>query len=415
MDGDKRRFLTYENAMVAICMLCFGFEMFDRFSITNLSPFMMGDLKLNNAHLGLIMAVFSLAWGVSGFLGSILSDLTANKKNLLALFALLSSVFAFLTGLAQSFIMLVVIRFIMGLFEGPTFPLTQAFALAQSTPRRRGLNMGLISTTSMGILANLIAPIVLVALAQAVGWRSTFFLTFIPGAITALLIFKFLKEPDMTKVAGVEAKPEKATLKESLKVMKNRNVITSMVFSCFIICWNVGLLTFAPLYLIHIKGFSPTTMSYIMAAFGVGAVVWGVLVPSLSDRLGRKPMVILFSFLSLISPVGLLLASTPLAIGVCAFLGWGGSGVFALYQAAILGESVDTKYASTAMASVQLTGEIGGAVLGVALMGKLADMFGLQAPVVFAAGCLVAATVIGFAYYETAPLILARRRGAKIT
>jgi predicted MFS family arabinose efflux permease len=383
--------------------------MFDRFAITHLSPFIMSDLNMSNTDLGLIMSVFSLAWAFSGFFGSVLSDVTANKKNLLAIFALLSSVFAFLTGLATSFVMLMAIRFLMGMLEGPTFPLTQAFALAQSTPKRRGLNMGLISTTSMGVIANLLAPILLVALCQAVGWRITFFLTFVPGAIVAYLIYIVLKEPDMTKIEGAMSRVEKASLKDSLVIFKNRNLITSMMFSSFIISWNVGILTFAPLFLINVKGFSPVIMSYIMAAFGVGAVIWGILVPSLSDRLGRKPIIIIFTFLSIISPLGLILSSSAVVVALCALAGWSGSGVFALYQAAILGESVDTKYASTAMASVQMTGEIGGCVIGVAVAGKLADMFGLQAPMIFAACCLLIATFIAFFYYETAPIIVAKR------
>ena len=261
----------------------------------------------------------------------------------------------------------------------------------------------------MGLIANLLAPILLVALCQAVGWRITFFLTFIPGAIVAYLVFKVLKEPDMTRVEGATAKAEKTSLKDSLVIFKNRNLITSMIFSSFIMSWNVGTLTFAPLFLVNVKGFSPVLMSCIMAAFGVGAVVWGVLVPGLSDRFGRKPIIIIFTFLSIISPLGLILSSSAVVIGLCAFAGWSGSGVFALYQAAILGESVDTKYASTAMASVQMTGEIGGCVIGVAVAGKLADIYGLQAPLIFAACCLVVATLIAFAYYETAPLIVAKR------
>ena len=405
----KNRLFTYENKMVLICMLCFGFAMFDRFAITNLSPFIMDDLNMSNTDLGLVMSVFALAWAVSGFLGSMLSDIAAKKKRLLGILTLLSSVCAFSTGLASSFIMLVAIRFLMGILYGPTFPLAQAFAMAQSTPRRRGLNMGLISTTSMGVIANLIAPILLVALCLAFGWRVTFFLTFIPGAVVAFLVFKVLKEPDMTKDAGGTASIEKASFKDSLVIFKNRNVITSMVFSCFIMCWNVGTLTFAPLFLVNMKGFTPTTMSYILAAFGVGAVIWGMLVPSLSDRFGRKPITIIFTLLSIVSPLGLLLASSPITISLLAFLGWSGSGVYALYQAAIIGESVDSKYTSTAISSVQLTGEIVGCVIGVAIAGRLADVFGLQAPLIFAAFCIVVAAGIAFFYYETAPAIISKR------
>ncbi len=406
---------SYENKMVVICMLCFGSEMFDRFAISNLSPFIMADLNMTNADLGMVMGVFAFAWAISGYFVSIISDITANKKRILGIVALLSSVLAFLTGVAPNLVSLLVIRFLMGLLEGPTFPLAQSFALAQSTPKRRGLNMGLISTTSMGLIANLIAPIALVALSQAFGWRVTFFLTFIPGAIVAYLIFKVLKEPDMGKIAGItgnNSRSEKPSFKDSLVIFKNRNVRTSMAFGIFIIAWNVGLLTYAPTYLVNFRGFDPTTMSYIMAAFGVGAVVWGAVVPGLSDKFGRKPAIIFFTFLSLLSPLGLLWFSSPVAIGICVFFGWSGSGVFALYQAAVLGESIDTKYATTAMASVQMVGDIGGAMIGVAIAGKLADVYGLQAPVIFAACCLIAATLIAFVYYETAPLIVAKRKAS---
>jgi len=405
---EMKRIITYENKMVAICMLCFGFAMFDRFAIANLSPFMMEELNMTNTDLGLVMSVFALAWAISGYVGSLLSDITANKKLLLGLLTLLSSVCAFSTGLAINFIMLLGIRFMMGVLYGPTFPLSQAFAMAQSTPSRRGLNMGLISTTSMGIIANLIAPILLVALCLQFGWRITFFLTFIPGVIVAYLIFKVLKEPDMAK-GGDEATSNKASFRESLVIFKNTNVLTSMVFSGLIMTWNVGILTFAPLYLVVVKGFDPSVMSFVLAAFGVGAVVWGIVVPSLSDRFGRKRATIIFSLLSVISPLGLLIFSSPVAIGLCAFVGWSGSGVFALYQAAIIGESVDKKYVSTAIASVQMAGEIVGCVIGVAIAGKLADSFGLQAPMIFAAVCIIMATLVAFAYYETAPAVLAKR------
>ncbi|MCL2807591.1 MAG: MFS transporter [Coriobacteriia bacterium] len=404
-----KKILSYENKMVAICMLCFGFAMFDRFAIANLWPFIESDLQLSYTDLGLTMAVFALAWALSGFFGSMFSDLTANKKRMLGALTLLSSVCAFLTGLSNGLVMFIAIRFLMGLLYGPTFPLVQAFAMAQSTPKRRGLNMGLISTTSMGIIANLIAPVLLVALCMAFNWRITFFLTFIPGVIVAFLVLRVLKEPDMSQGVGLVAQDVKTSLKDSLVIFKNRNVITSLVFSSFIMTWNVGILTFAPSFLEVVKGFEPATWSLIMAAFGVGAVVWGVVVPSLSDTFGRKPMIIMFTLLSVVSPLGLLYFTSPLAIALCVFVGWSGSGVYALYQAAVIGESIDTKYTSTAISSVQMVGEIGGCVIGVAIAGRLADTFGLQAPLIFAACCIVIAAFIAFAYYETAPAIKSKQ------
>ena len=407
----NKRLLSYENQMVIICMLCTGFAMFDRFALANLSPFVIEDIPMNNAQLGQTMAVMGLAWAISGYIGSIYSDMTVNKKRFLGIVVLTSSVFSFITGLATTFVMIIVLRFIIGLFEGPVYPLAQSFSFAQSSIKRRGFNMGLITTTSMGILANILGPILLIAIAASFGWRNAFFFTLVPGLITALLVFKVLREPDMTKIEGAKATETKPTFREGLAIYKNRNVRTSMIIGSFIVIWNVGTLTFAPIYLVNVRGFDPTFMSYIMAVFGLGAVVWGMLVPGISDRIGRKPAVIIFSLLSIVSPLGLLLAHDPIIIGICIFIGWSGSGNFALFQAAIIGESIDTKYTSTAISSVQVVQEIGGGVVGVAVAGILADMYGLQAAFIFGAGSLVVAALVALSYYETAPLVLARRAG----
>jgi len=409
----EKRFWSYENQMVAICMLCFGFVMFDRFTIATLATFIMPDLQLSDAELGFAMSAFALSWGIAGLVGSMLSDMIASKKRILVICVIAFSVCSLLTGMAAGFIMLIIIRFVIGAFSGPVFPIAQSFVLAQSSPHRRGRNMGLVGTTSMGLISMLAGPLILVALAQALGWRPTFYLTLIPGLIIAFLIFKILKEPDMTKVAGVKSKAEKPTLKESLIAFRNRNVVTAILFSSFILCWNVSTLTFAPVYLVTKKGFSATDMSYIMAVIGLGAVVWGVVVPSLSDRFGRKPVIIIFTLLTLVSSAGLIMATSPILIGVCVFAGWGGSGVIPLYQATVIGESVDGKYASTVMSAVQMTGEIGGCVIGVAVAGLLAGAYGLQVALIFAACCLVVAAVIAFGFYETAPRVLERRKAVK--
>jgi len=299
-------------------------------------------------------------------------------------------------------------------------PVQQAFALAQSTPSRRGFNMGLITTTSVGLISSLLGPIIIIALYKVIGWRSTFFMTLLPGVIIAFLIYKVLKEPDMTKVAGSVSKADKVTFRDSLVILKNRNVIVSLIYSIFIISWYVSMLTFTPLYLMNVKlsalaaenqGAAATVMSLIMAAFGAGAIIWGMVVPAWSDRVGRKPMAILFSLLAaIIAPVGFLVFDAPWALAVCAFFGWCGAGVFPLYLVAIPAESVDPKYATSAIGVVQLVGEIVGGVIGVAVAGMLGGMFGLDASLIFCACCMGVAFLVAFGYYESAPLVVARRK-----
>ena len=400
---------SYENRMVAILVFGFGLIMLYRFSVPNLAPFFMEELNMNNTQLGMVMSFFSFAWAFAGVIGGSLSDSISRKKILLAAFVLVAGVFSFLTGFAQTFVILLVIRFIMGLFCGPVFAIAQLFCLAQSSIKRRGLNMGLIGVSSVGLLGNLIGPVALVAICQIVGWRATFNLTLIPGIVAAWLIFQFLMEPDTTKIEGAEAKVKKHSLKESFVVLKNRNIQTSMIFSVFIIMWNVGMLTFTPVYLVSVRGFSPTEMSYVMAIQGLGMIVWGMLTPALSDRIGRKPVLIFFSLVGVLSVIGILLAPSFLLIGILVFFGFSAGGAFGIYQAAIAGESVDVKYYSFAVGSITLTGELIGGFVGLLIAGMLADAFGLHAALIFTGGSIVVAGFIALRYYETAPLVLAKR------
>jgi MFS family permease len=148
-----------------------------------------------------------------------------------------------------------------------------------------------------------------------------------------------------------------------------------------------------------------------MSALGVGAVLCGIFIPMLSDHFGRKPIIIIFALLSICAPLGVIFvpSGNTLLMVLFAFIGWCGSGTYPLFMATVPGESVNRKFASTAISSIQAWGEIVGAVFGVMIAGILADAFGLVSTMWLCAGCMVVATGVAFTYYETAPLALAKR------
>ena len=268
MGQNKQGLFSYENKMVLVVALAFGFVMFDRFALTNLAPFLVKDLGLSNSQFGLVVAAFAFSWAISGFVSCFWSDVKGTKKKVLATFILFFSVCSLATGFAAGFISLILIRVIMGIFEGPILPLNQSFLLAQSTPSRRGFNMGIMTTSSVGLISSLLGPIVVVALATALNWRNTFFLTIIPGLLVMFLVLKVLKEPDMSAVTNTAAVADRKG--EFREILKNRNIITCLLYSVCILGWYVVMASFMPLFLTTVKGLDPTTMSFIMSALGVG-------------------------------------------------------------------------------------------------------------------------------------------------
>lgn len=63
------------------------------------------------------------------------------------------------------------------------------------------------------------------------------------------------------------------------------------------ITWVFAQVTFMPKYLISIKHFTEQNMAIMMSAFGLGGIIWGVVVSALSDKFGRKPVIIIFFLL----------------------------------------------------------------------------------------------------------------------
>jgi predicted MFS family arabinose efflux permease len=416
MDAKIKGFWTYENKMVLTLCLAFGFVMFDRFALANLSVYVLPDLGMNNAQLGVATSAFAFSWAIIGLFGSWFADSKGSRKALLAGIVLVFSVCSLLTGLATGFIMLVFIRLIMGASEGPVMPVSQSFIIPQSTPSRRGLNMGLMQIVAVGLISSLFGPLIQVALAESIGWRWTFVVTIIPGIIVAIMIAKILINPQTRAEADRHAEAEgRAREKAKIStVLGKRNIILSIVGTIFLLCWYICMLTYTPGYLVNVKGLDPSYMSYVMSAFGAGAIFWGIVVPGLSDKVGRKPMVLIAAALGVFSSIGILFApsSLPLLM-LIAFVGWGGVGVCALMQSTIPAESGDPRFVATIIGTNQLTGELLGGSGGAILLGILADRYGLHAAILGCGISMAVALVVALFYKESAPMVLERRERAK--
>lgn len=397
--------MKYENKMLLVLCFISAYVWIDRNCLSFLATWITQELGMTNTQLGLIFTMFSIMWALSGYLGSYWSDRKPIKKKILMFSVLGFACLSFLTGIVQSFIMLLLVRMLLGLFEGPTFPIGQSVIFAESTETRRGINMGLMQTTFPNIFANFLGPIVLVAIALAVGWRTTFMFTFIPGIILVFFIWKVIREP---KTFGETAQTQPVAMKEKVsifEVLKVRNIKLSIVTSVLVIGAFVCYFSFAPLYYSTVMMLDPTTMSLVMSAFGIGGIIWGFTVTGLSDRFGRKPIALLFIIVGLLSVVGIITIGHTSAIVtavLCFFLS-STAGCMPIFMAVIPSESVGPKIATTAIGTCNAVGEILGGILAGVLVGMWADKIGLIAVFYFMIACYIGTIIILGFIKETAP------------
>jgi cyanate permease len=165
-----------------------------------------------------------------------------------------------------------------------------------------------------------------------------------------------------------------------------------------------------PLFLTKVRGFDPGMMSWLMATLGISAGLGSFVVPAISDAVGRRPVMIGFSALGVILPLGALYwPAGGIALIAIFFFGWGLNGLFPMFMATIPAESVDPRLAATLTGIVMGTGEVLGGVFSPFIAGAAADHWGLTAPLWLMLGLTLGATVLAFGLRETAPAIVARR------
>jgi len=402
-----QRSVRYQFALVGLLSLNFGVLFFDRNALNFLMPFVQPDLGLSNTQVGMLASGLSLTWAVSGFLIGRLSDRTGKRKSIIVAATLAFSACSFVSGVASSFAMLLGARLLMGLAEGGVLPISQSLTALEVSPERRGLAMGVTQNLGSNLLGSTAAPLFLVAIAAAAGWRSAFFIAALPGLVLALLIWIFVREPRLPTV-------DEAAAHERLSIgaaFAQRNILLCALISVLLVSYLVICWAFMPLFLTKVRGFDPSVMGWLMATLGLSAGVGSFVVPGISDIVGRKPVMVVVPLIGVILPLGAMFVSgSTWLLAAIFFLGWALNGVFPMFMATIPSETVDPRHTGTVLGLVMGTGEVLGGVLGPSFAGVAADRFGLDAILWIMLGLCVAAGLLGLGLRETAPGVVARNR-----
>jgi MFS transporter, ACS family, hexuronate transporter len=398
----------YQRRMTLLLSLTFGVVLFDRNAASFLSPFIAADLHLSFTQVGLLSSGLALTWAIAGMLGGVVSDRTGLRKVPLTICIVAFSACSLLSGLAASFAMLLAARLLMGIAEGPILPICQALVSQQSTDENRGHNMGVTHTAGSALLGSFLAPIILVPIAQAFTWHGAMYLAAAPGLLMAALVWKVVREPPVAIHDSSGSSRERSGF---LQVFAFRNILLSILVSICIVAFVVIGWVFMPQYYTQVLGFSPGTMSLMMSLLGLSNAIYAFIVPRLSDRIGRKPVIIATCVIGFVIPFSLLSwHGSALLLAPLIFVGACVGGAMSLFMGVIPSETVPARLVATAIAAVVGIAEIVGGVTGPTLAGMAADHWGLRAPMWITAGCLVVAIGAACAMKETAPRAVARRQ-----
>ncbi len=363
-----KKLLTYENYVVALMALIFGCIFFDRLALNFLIPYVAKDLVLSDTQIGLLAGALSFAWAISSYSTTAFAEAKNAKRIIFLLGVLVFSICSFGSGLANSFVILLIARLVMGMAEGPIIPLAQSFVEKESSPNRLGMNAGILQAVGSALCGSILAPVVLVQLAENMGWREAFFIAGTPGIILGFIAYFTLK-PATTSADKVQ-EVQQTGIKELLQY---KNVRKSMGIACAIFGWWFASLPFITKYFVEVQGMSGDQMGKTMGLLGVSGLLSAIIVPTLSDKFGRKKILLVFVFIGIFYPLCVqFLAGSALQLPAM-FLSYFMMGTLPIAAAVLPLEAVPDHLKAKSLGFITATGEIIGGVLVPAIAGVLSD------------------------------------------
>src|SRR5262249_25242743 len=140
-------------------------------SIALVDKWIKSEFHLNNSQWGVIGGAFALSYALFEIPSGVLGDRIGQRATFIRI-VLWWSLFTAFTGLATGFLSLLIIRFLFGVGEAGAFPNTAA-VISKWSPAQES-SRG-ISIAWSGLFAGMAAaPVVVMNLANAYGWRATF-------------------------------------------------------------------------------------------------------------------------------------------------------------------------------------------------------------------------------------------------
>ena len=363
-----------------------------------LVPLIGKELGLSYSQIGSILACQYTAGAIANVPGGMFVD-TVGRKGLLMAVSLFWIGFPYLImGLSHAYWMFLVCATLVGIGNNLWHP-TAITWLADRFPERKGLVMAFHGMG--GNVGDAVAPLVIGLLLQSYNWRSVVFMNVIPGIVVALIILAYVGHIQKSDFRVGLSKVHPAALSgmqrlRTLAVLvRNRALVTLAIGAALRSMTQGALLTFLPLYLARVMGYSSLWIGACMFALQAAGFVAAPIAGHLSDTVGRRQIII-----SSMSMTGVVIIFMALAGGtswfvlLVALLGFFLFAVRAVLQAWLL-DATPAGMGGSAIGLLFGTQAIGQA-LGPISAGVVADHYGIVAAFYFLAGTIILANLMVF-------------------
>ncbi|QMV20335.1 MFS transporter [Granulicella sp. 5B5] len=254
-------------------------------------PSLIALWQMSKGEAGLLGTSALLLSSLGGWIAGVAAD-RFGRVRVLQLTIVWFAVFTFLSGFAQNFEQLLVLRGLQGLGFGGEWAVGSVLIGEAIRPRFRGRAVGTVQSgwaIGWGIAAACYT-VFFAVMPQHIAWRAMFWVGLIPAGL-AVYVRRHVKEPELH--VKTMAAPRKSVL-EIFSVGMLRTTLLASLVALGAQGGYYAINTWLPLYL-NARGLSVThTGMYLMVVIG-GSFAGYLVSAHLADKLGRRVTLVLFA------------------------------------------------------------------------------------------------------------------------
>jgi benzoate transport len=291
----NNRVTAYGWKALAASVIGYAMDGFDLLIVGFMLPVIAADLALTSSQAGSLVTWTLMGAVAGGLIFGSMSD-HFGRIRVLTWTILIFAGFTGLCAFARGYWDLVAYRVMAGLGLGGEFGIGMALA-AEAWPANKRARVS--SYVALGwqtgvLLAAFITPMLL----PVIGWRGMFMVGLLP-ALVAFIVRRTLHEPEIfvKKHADKEENSFRLLIKDRKTLRRTFGIAVLCVVQNF---GYYGIMIWMPSYLAKSFGFSLTKsgMWTAMTVLGMAFGIWAF--GQLADRIGRKPIFILFQIGSVV-------------------------------------------------------------------------------------------------------------------
>ena len=286
--GVKAPFRTRRNTVLATLSAGHGLKHWYLASFWVILPLIKADMGLSNTSVGLLVGSRQMLGGIANFAIGPLSDALRSRWHLVLPGTFLSMAICYmLVGLAPAIIPMALFLGLGGVFANLWHPPALSI-LSQRFPDRKGIAMSFHGGGAGAgeALAPLGAGFILTFLA----WRDYLTGGIIPGLVIALLLYWMLAGMGVSIADTVKRPPFRSG---ALQLLKDTTLVILALASGARALAHFALITFLAIYLREHVGMSIPAVGAHLSLLTLLGVGLGPMLGHASDRIGRKPILVL--------------------------------------------------------------------------------------------------------------------------